>query len=91
MKLPERVSVAEGVVSQVLGEEVVLLHLHTGVYWNLNASGAVIWNEVQSHGSARKASEALCSVYLTSKKEADEAVSGLLQDLAREGLVQITP
>lgn len=89
MNLPKKIQVPQDVVSQTLGDEVVLLNLRTGVYWNLNASGALIWNEVQAHGNPQKASEALRQAFETTRTEAEEAVSGLLHDLSREGLIQI--
>jgi len=91
MTLPENVTIPDGVVSQPLGEDVVLLHLHTGVYWSLNPSGAVIWQEVQGHGDPRKAAEALCRKFTVSQAQAQQAVSELLRDLAKEGLVELAP
>jgi hypothetical protein len=44
MALPGWVRASDDVVSQLLGDEMVLLNLKTGVYWGLNRTGdAIQW------------------------------------------------
>jgi hypothetical protein len=80
--------VPKDVVFQTLGPEMVLLNLHTGVYWSLNESGARIWKEISSHGNEQKTLDALGSHYSASRSELRAAVQQLVEDLVREGLLE---
>lgn len=85
---PGRISVPRRVVSQKLGDEMVLLHLDTGVYWSLNSSGAMIWQRLQAGGTAREACGDLCEKFDTDEAEAGEAVQQLIEDLLKQGLLE---
>jgi len=52
VSLASRASVPDGIVFQNLHDELVLLNLHTGVYFGLNAVGARIWQLIQAHQQA---------------------------------------
>lgn len=75
------------VVFQKLGEESVLLNLRTGVYWELNSTGAAIWDEIVRHGDPARASAALEEKFQGTPAEMQAAVQNLIRDLRREGLV----
>ena len=49
VSLASRASVPDGIVFQSLQDEMVLLNLHTGVYFGLNAVGARMWQLIQAH------------------------------------------
>lgn len=51
--------VPEGVVSEVLDGEAVLLHLETGKYFGLNASGTRMWALLSRHGETQATFDAL--------------------------------
>jgi hypothetical protein len=75
------------VVFQKIGEETVLLNLKTGVYWGLNHTGAVIWEEMARHGDAQRAAAALEREFEGTREQMLQAVNQLLDELAREGLM----
>lgn len=75
------------VVFQKLGEESVLLNLRTGVYWGLNPTGAVIWDEIVRHGDLARTEAALLEKFAGTPAEMRAAVQNLIADLTREGLV----
>lgn len=52
LSLASRTRVPDGIVFQSLQDELVLLNLHTGVYFGLNAVGARIWHLLQAHQQA---------------------------------------
>ena len=52
VSLASRARVPDGIVFQSLQDELVLLNLHTGVYFGLNPVGARIWHLIQSHQPA---------------------------------------
>ena len=81
------VRVHSDVVSQTLGEEVVLLNLKTGVYWGLNRSGAVIWSELAKHGDVQKTLGVLRDRYEASEEQLSSALEMLLAQLLKEGLL----
>jgi len=49
VSLASHASVPDGIVFQSLQDEMVLLNLHTGVYFGLNAVGARMWQLIQAH------------------------------------------
>jgi len=51
--------VPEGVISEVLDGEAVLLHLESGKYFGLNASGARMWALLSQHGDPQATFQAL--------------------------------
>ena len=87
MVLPASVRVSDEVVSQLLGEEMILLNLKMGVYWGLNRTGAVIWQEIVRHGDVRKILTALRERYDAPEEQIASAVENLLAQLLKERLV----
>jgi hypothetical protein len=75
------------VVFQKLGDESVLLNLRTGVYWGLNPTGAVVWDEIVRHGDVTRAVTTLQEKFAGNPAEMRSTVQDLIRDLSREGLV----
>ncbi|MEN9577271.1 MAG: hypothetical protein RJA70_280 [Pseudomonadota bacterium] len=50
-----RFSVPGHVVSEEVDGELVLLNLHTGIYFGLNQLGTFVWRSLQSHGDPDQA------------------------------------
>lgn len=89
MNLPVSVRVSGEVLSQRLGDEVVLLNLQTGVYWGLNRTGAAVWQELENHGDVQRMLAALQQRYDASEKQIVSAARELLAQLLKEGLLVI--
>ncbi len=87
MAAHSKLKIPAGVVSQTLGDEAVLLNLKTGMYWGLNRTGAVIWNEISRHGDVQKTLAALCDRYDASEEHLAAALEELLEQLLKEELL----
>jgi len=87
-----RLRVSPDVVSQDLGDGLVLLNLRTGIYWGLNRTGAVIWRGIEN----RVGIDAICGQLREEFNGADAAletnVHNLLSELVAERLIlEATP
>ncbi len=82
VSLASRARIADGVVFQTLQDELVLLNLHTGVYFGLNAVGARMWQLIQDHQQAplNKVLDALVGEY---EVPAGQCAGDLLKLVAR--------
>lgn len=89
MNVPASVRVNVDVVSQQLGDEVILLNLKTGVYWGLNRTGAAIWQEIEDHGDVQRILATLQDRYDASEQRIVSLVRELLAQLLKEGLLVI--
>lgn len=49
VSLASTARIPDGVVFEKLQDEMVLLNLHTGIYFGLNHVGARIWQLIQAH------------------------------------------
>ena len=81
------VRICAEVVSQHVGDELIILNLQTGIYWGLNETGAAIWDQIAHHGDVRKSIRALRGRYDASEEQLTKAVEGLIAQLMKEGLV----
>jgi hypothetical protein len=89
MNPPSSVRVHIDVVSQQLGDEVVLLNLKTGVYWGLNKTGAAFWQEIEKDGDVQRVLAALQERYDASEPQIAQAVRELVAQLLKEGLLVV--
>lgn len=85
--LPTTVRISPEVVSQQVGDEMIVLNLQTGIYWGLNPTGAAIWGEIARHGDLRKTIRTLRARFDATEETLTAAVEGLLAQLIKEGLV----
>ena len=49
VSLSSRVRIPQGILSNLLEDELVLLNLNTGVYFSLDTVGTRIWQVIQAH------------------------------------------
>ena len=80
----------EVVDTEVNAEEVALLHLQSKAYYSLNLTGARIWQYVKQGLSPREICRLLEKEFEVDAKQAQDSVSGLLEELLRQELVQAT-
>jgi hypothetical protein len=80
--------VPEGVLATELSGETVLLDSASGVYFNLNESGTLIWRTLAERGSADAAVEALTSAFGVGAEQAAADVRELIEQLQVRGLVE---
>jgi wyosine [tRNA(Phe)-imidazoG37] synthetase (radical SAM superfamily) len=76
VSLSSRVRIPEGILSNLLEDELVLLNLSTGVYFSLDAVGTRIWQLVKAHQS-----RPLETVLDSLMKEYDVETARCAQDL----------
>lgn len=73
------------------GAETVLLHLHSKVYFSLNATGTHIWQELKRGASLTAISQGLQDRFDVDEAHANTSVLALIEDLERQGLVVRRP
>ncbi len=88
-KHPLRVS--PDVVSEQVGDGLVLLNLRTGVYWGLNRTGAEVWRSLQQQSSFEGICRDIEDRFEASKEEIVTAVRSLMDELAEENLLVSGP
>ncbi len=83
------VAAVKGQVSSDLGEEVAILDLNAGVYYGLDAVGALVWDLIQKPRTVAEVRDAVVSEYDVESDRAGRDLLALLQDLADEGLIEV--
>jgi len=79
---------ATDVVSRTIGTEVVLLDLRSGKYFGLNATGAAIWESMEtSSASLDSMMESVRARFEDPGEDLRGDVEGLLGDLESNGLI----
>ena len=74
------------VTAQVIEGEVILLNLHSGVYYSLVGSGAEIWSLIQARATVDEIVSEMASRY-TGEPAVTDAVLRLLGQLREESLI----
>lgn len=89
--LDTHVSASEHQVSSVVDEEQVILNLENGTYYGLDGVGARVWQLVQEPRSVSAICEVLLAEFEVGPRQLHQDVVALLNDLDREGLIQLEP
>lgn len=79
--------VSERVLSRRVGDEVLLLHLSSGVYHVLNETAAHVWGLLENGGGVASIAAALASEFDVDPQCAAEDVSALVARLQEESLI----
>jgi hypothetical protein len=77
-------------ISCDLGGEVVILNLQDGVYYGLNAVGARIWSLLNEPCSIEELHQSLVREYDVDPQLCAAQLASLLNDLAANGLIEVT-
>ena len=75
--------------ARTVGEEMVLLHLESGIYFGLDPVGAQVWQLIQTGKSLRKACDAVIEEYDVSREILEQDVLALARDLIDKKLVNV--
>jgi len=67
----------------------VLLHLHTKLYYSLNATGTCIWQGVKQGLTLQLISQRLQKQFAVEAGPADHSVLALVDELRQQQLVQV--
>jgi len=83
-----KVRPARDVVFRELGGEMVLLNLHSGVYYGLNESGAQMWTLLAELGDPARVVAALEREYAASRPQLERDLEALVAVLTEKGLLE---
>ncbi|MBS1819444.1 MAG: PqqD family protein [Acidobacteria bacterium] len=75
------------VIARRLGESAVLIRMRTSRIYQLNVTGARIWELLQQHASRDAVLDELLAEFEVSREDAATAVDHLIADLRAEGLL----
>lgn len=92
VSLSSRVRVPQGILSNLLEDELVLLNLNTGVYFSLNPVGTRIWQLLESHPSRplRAVLETLADEYDVDRDRCRQDLLNLVSDLREHRLLDLS-
>ena len=77
-------------ISCDLADEVAILNLESGVYYGIDAVGALIWNLVQQPRTMGAIRDALLDEYDVDPERCEGDLRAFLTELASAGLVEVT-
>jgi hypothetical protein len=75
------------VVAETVDGETTIVDLEKGVYYALNGSGSLIWDEVISGAPQAEVASVVMRTFGIADEEADRAVGDLVGQLAEAGLI----
>jgi hypothetical protein len=75
------------IIARKLGESAVLIRMRTSRIYELNATGARIWELLKQHSRRDTVVESLCDEFHIDRREAEAAVDELIETLRGEGLL----
>ncbi len=83
------VTAAKDQISADLSDEVVMLHLKSGVYYGLDAVGARVWSLIQEPRAVSEVRDALLEEYEVDPDRCERELLAFLQELAAQGLIEV--
>lgn len=87
MKLTDRFSISDDVVSRELGNETMLLDFASNTYFGLDEVGGRIWQLLEDGTSPAEACDALIAEYDVARDVLESDVLALLADLLERRLI----
>lgn len=91
LKLSSRIQAIKGHVSAEVQDETVVLHRSEGVYYGLNATGAVLWQALSEPRSISELAMLLHDRFNVTHEEAGNDVDRLVVELLDRQLVELLP
>jgi hypothetical protein len=77
------------IISDLFGDEVVLVNLESGIYYSLRGSSAQIWIRIQNNYSIHELIEELSVLYQTKSERLSEEVINFIKNLISQNLIKI--
>ena len=84
-----RLRAADDVLSRRIGDELVLLHLGTEVYFGLDSVGTVMWEALNEAASLMDAQAALMRVFDVESERLAHDLRVLVDQLLEQGLLVV--
>ena len=76
-------------LSPDLSGDVVILDLNNGIYYELNQTGARIWNLIQQPRSVESILDTLLEEYDIDARQCEADLTAVIEDMTKHGLVEI--
>ncbi len=86
--LKRKFTIVEGVYSQEIGEETVLLDMNGEEYFGLNEVGTMIWQLLQKKNDLAEILNQLVNAFDSDSKTIANDLSNLISDLVKSGLIK---
>jgi hypothetical protein len=80
---------ADKVMWSRIDDEAILLNLHNGYYYTLNAVGCDIWKLLDGTQTVQDIARALCNIYEVTQEQSETDLLALLQECLAENLITI--
>ncbi len=84
---PTRYTLPDAVVAQVVGDEMVLLQLDSGIYFSLNSTASTGWRVIADGGTVFEAADAVVERFAVGREEATSDLIAVLSQAAEQGLL----
>ena len=78
---------ASDIIARKLGESAVLIRMRTSRIYELNATGARIWELLKQHPARESVVESILNEFEIDRHDAESAVDELTATLRGEGLI----
>lgn len=78
----------QNIVSDLFGDEVVLVNLETGVYYSLRGSAAQVWIRIENHFNSQEILESLTILYSNFTKDAELEIVQFIHELWDKKLIK---
>ena len=78
----------QNIVSDLFGDEMVLVNLETGVYYSLRGSAAEIWTRIENHFNLKEILESLRLLYSDFEKDGESEITQFIQELIDKRLIK---
>lgn len=75
---------------KLAGEEWVFLNLSSGVYYGLNPTGSLFWDELAKDGDASRAVDRLSEIFDAERARIGEEMKVFVRELEKEGIIEKT-
>lgn len=87
--IPRSVEIADSVIYQTVGDEIVLLNLTSQEYFGLDRVGSDVWNLLIEHRDVAAVAKHLATIYRVDEQTAHEDIQPLIADMVAANLLRI--
>ncbi|MCC6975523.1 MAG: PqqD family protein [Anaerolineae bacterium] len=91
LSLDSTIMISPDAVYSDIEDEVVILNPTNGEYYGLNPVGALVWKLAQSPVKVSAVRDAILDSFEVSPEECERDLLELLEDMAGQGLIEVTP
>lgn len=77
------------ITAAAMDEEIVMMNLDTGNYYNLGKTGSIIWNLLEQPISVELLIQQLMDNYRVTRQQCETETLSYLKELRAEGLIEI--